>query len=52
MPDITMCSGDNCPIRQNCYRFKAEPSKYGQSYFVKPPFDGKDCNYLWRFGKK
>ena len=31
MPDITMCSGQNCPIKQSCYRFTAKPSRY-QSY--------------------
>jgi len=32
-PDITMCKGAGCPVRENCYRYKAEPSEY-QSYFV------------------
>lgn len=31
MPDITLCTG-NCPIKEHCYRYMAEPNKYGQSY--------------------
>jgi len=32
-PDITLCKGKGCPVRENCYRYKAKPSDY-QSYFV------------------
>ena len=28
MPDITMCYSNNCPERQNCYRYTAKPSMY------------------------
>ena len=38
MPDITMCSGKNCPIREDCYRYTAKESYY-QSYFMIPPYD-------------
>ena len=31
MPDIAMCTG-NCPVKENCYRYMAEPNKYGQTY--------------------
>ena len=31
MPDITMCSNNNCPLKHNCYRFMANPSQW-QSY--------------------
>lgn len=27
MPDITMCSSINCPMRESCYRVKAMPEK-------------------------
>jgi len=37
MPDITMCSGKGCDIKQDCYRFTAEPNPYRQSYFCEPP---------------
>lgn len=28
MPDITMCSSENCPMRGSCYRSRAKPDKY------------------------
>lgn len=33
MPDITMCSNNNCPVRNTCYRHTAKPSEI-QSYAV------------------
>ena len=48
MPDITMCPGGNCPMKETCYRYKAKPSEY-QSYFTETPFkmvEGKiECDY-------
>ena len=32
MPDITMCFGKDCPVREFCYRYKAEPTPRRQSY--------------------
>lgn len=32
MPDITMCSSEQCPIRQRCYRHEAKPNPYRQAY--------------------
>lgn len=31
MPDISMCPGNNCPIKDSCYRHKAIPTER-QSY--------------------
>ena len=42
MPDITMCKGGDCTMKQTCYRFRATPNEYRQSYFGKPPFKGVD----------
>ena len=28
MPDISMCSSDNCPMKDKCYRSTATVSKY------------------------
>lgn len=28
MPDITMCSSKNCPLKDKCYRSTATASKY------------------------
>lgn len=48
--DITMCKGDNCPLKDQCFRYTAKPSEY-QSYFVNTPYKIKNnefkCNYLW-----
>lgn len=49
MPDITMCQGINCEISSICYRYKAEPSKFRQSYFVKTPNKGLECEYFWEY---
>jgi hypothetical protein len=32
MPDLSMCKNGLCPSRNKCYRFKAKPSEYFQSY--------------------
>lgn len=28
MPDISMCTSENCPMRHSCYRVQAKPSTY------------------------
>jgi len=48
MVDITMCEGKNCPMRENCYRYKARPGKW-QSQFNGPnqlKSDGT-CDLYW-----
>ncbi len=51
MPDITMCEGTNCPVKEKCFRFTAKPSKYHQTYFADVPGEIKDgkftCSYFW-----
>lgn len=46
MPDITMCEGNECPLKESCYRYKAEADQY-QCYFVDIPLqeDGT-CDYF------
>ena len=34
MPDITMCSGKNCEIKNECYRYRAIPNEFRQSWFA------------------
>jgi hypothetical protein len=50
MPDITMCHGGECPVKEKCYRHTAKASNY-QSYFAKPPLEVKDgvakCDHYW-----
>ena len=48
MPDIAMCKGEGCPIRDDCYRYRATPSEYVQSYFAVTPYDKKlGCEHYW-----
>ena len=48
MPDITMCRGNDCELKDNCYRHKAEPSEFRQSWFMKPPYESiLECDYFW-----
>lgn len=48
MPDISLCSGNNCNLKENCYRYLATPKPFWQSYFGNPPLeeDGS-CKYFW-----
>lgn len=51
MPDISMCHGKTCVdgFKSNCYRYRAVPSDYRQSYLVDSPYDTvkKTCRYFW-----
>ena len=48
MPDISMCSGNNCKLKENCYRYLATPNPYWQSYFSNPSLEeDKSCKYFW-----
>ena len=47
MPDITMCEGEGCPIKNHCYRHISKPSEFRQSYFEESPWDGKRCEMFW-----
>lgn len=44
MPDILMCQNKDCPKKEQCYRFTAEPSKYRQTYAGFP--GGEDCEHF------
>ena len=49
--DISKCTGEDCLIKEKCYRFTASVGKVKQSYFFKPPFEIKDsvftCEMYW-----
>lgn len=32
MADITMCSSEYCPVKDQCYRATAKPNKFAQSW--------------------
>ena len=47
MPDITMCNGGDCPLKETCYRYKAKPSEF-QSYLAEIPYNAGAtmCEYF------
>ena len=48
MPDISMCPGTACTKRNECYRYRATPSEYRQSFFTIAPMNSDgDCEYFW-----
>jgi len=42
MPDITMCEGIECPMRDACYRYTATPSDFDQYYFIGMPYNDEN----------
>ena len=46
MPDISMCGGKGCNVRQSCYRYRAVPSKFMQSY-ARFDDDAAKCTHYW-----
>jgi hypothetical protein len=53
MPDISMCSGNNCKLATLCYRYKAKPNEFGQSYFITPPNKtANECDYFLKIQDK
>jgi hypothetical protein len=32
MPDISMCLDHECPLRMECYRYRAHPTPMAQAY--------------------
>lgn len=45
-----MCIGGDCPLKKDCYRYRATPSML-QSYFTIPPIQGSKCEYFWQLEK-
>lgn len=50
MPDICMCTGEDCQVKNDCYRYRATPS-HMQTYFFSPPTKGGYCEYFWLIDK-
>jgi hypothetical protein len=44
--DITMCTGLDCPFKEQCHRFTADPGEY-QMYFADPPIKDGKCDFYW-----
>lgn len=51
--DICKCTGEGCPLKDKCFRFRAIASEHRQSYFTKPPVkeDGT-CARFWEIDEK
>jgi len=47
MPDIAMCQNNDCPKKDECYRFKAKPDDKWQCYGdFAPNADAKCENFM------
>lgn len=44
MPDISMCRNRTCPSRMQCYRYRAKPSEWRQSYAFFQPNPNGECD--------
>jgi hypothetical protein len=51
MADIAMCQGDQCPIKEDCWRYMAPASRW-QSYLATPPYAKDGCEYFWDMNEK
>lgn len=52
MADISKCNGENCSVKEKCYRYTAPEDEY-QSYVIAPYKikDGKfTCDLYWGEG--
>ena len=47
MPDITMCCNYDCPLKSKCYRYRAVPDQYAQSFALFKPEDTENCDHFW-----
>ena len=46
-----MCKGEDCKLKESCYRFTAIPNEYSQSYFIVVPIDKNGyCDEYWNKG--
>jgi len=46
MPDISMCSNVTCILKEKCYRYRAVPSQFRQSYGSFKPDKNDKCEYF------
>jgi hypothetical protein len=51
MTDISKCTGDGCPIKESCKRFRVPAAEHRQTFFTIPPYnhDEKKCDYFWQW---
>ncbi len=48
MPDITMCRGQGCPVKNRCKRHTSKPDEHYQAYFAESPYKDGECKYFWK----
>lgn len=48
MADISMCAGEGCPLKAECYRYTAPKNECWQAFFAYVPYDHayKGCEYF------
>jgi hypothetical protein len=51
MADIAMCQGNECPVKEDCWRYMAPVSRW-QSYIAAPPYTEEGCEYFWDMNEK
>ena len=51
MPDICMCEGTGCPLKEKCYRYTATPFEYAQTYFSVVPYKDGECEHFYEIVK-
>lgn len=49
MTDIIMCDDQSCHMKKDCYRYRAIPNEYRQSYFMQSPRKHKICEEFIEF---
>ena len=52
MSDITKCqgfkdTGEPCPKKETCYRYKATSNPHWQAWFVASPWFNNQCEMYW-----
>lgn len=48
MPDIAMCKNHQCPLRDECYRYRAIPTEPYQTYSdFSPSGDPPTCDWFF-----
>ena len=51
MPDISMCSNEECPLRETCYRAQAKPDSYQSFSEFEYNEETESCEYYCPIGQ-
>ena len=49
--DVSRCTGDDCPINNQCSRFLDPGRGDNQAYIVPPPYDHEDADCAYFIGR-